>query len=330
MLLLPISLCANAITTTEKVLHMPTAIHTELCETLSEIIYGVKGNNCKNGGYIEYSDAFKLDNDRLLIFFHLNDSKEVELPAANQAFVIDPKNNWKITKAGIMPGTVKNMQRDPKGNLWLYTLTERAGYIPYMLYSKTGNDWKMMVFPQRRIDNSDFDRVINICFEAEQAILTFADTMRNKIRSWSVNYQDIANKKPNWRYIAKDKKAQQCLRNEVTTNNWLIGKKGRTPLLRYNNQPVYIQWPDVVAEKKYYSIRVASFSNAQNAYRLRDRLTEHYRSIFISDAVVAGKHYKHLFIGRFEKQQYAQAKLQQLKAKNPSDALIQAAFVAIP
>lgn len=321
---------------------MPNSIQTKLCTKLSE-----KG--CSSEEQLKVSNSFKLDNDRLLLFFYLykpNDMYRhgyVNIPA-----IVDIKGKWTIINTH-MDAEIQEVGRDPQGGIWVRTLWMIEGVFPTLYYSKDGTEWKTISFPSNRNVNNAFED-LQICFLEKEIQLTFKSMGGDEIvKAWKTNYADAITKTPYWKRVPKADLCQQaCFKTSAYNNAWenkgiqpnldLVFEHKYKPLKviipKYTTQKVTVtKQNDITTKtsspmKKTYAIQLATFNYKSNLENMEKNMQKvefplHPKEIHTDKGIK----YK-LYLGSFSSRKLAYTALKELREKNKNNKILENAFVA--
>lgn len=321
---------------------MPNIIQTQLCQKLSE-----KG--CSNEEQLKVSNSFKLDNDRLLLFFYLYKPNAMYKHGyVNIPVIVDMEGNWTVVNTHI-DAEIQEIGRDSQGGIWVQTLWVREGASPALYYSKDGTKWKTVSLPLHRNVNSAFED-LKVCFLEKEIQLTFKSMGGDEIvKAWRTNYPNAITKVPQWKRIPKaDIYKQSCFKTSAYNNAW--ENKGIQPnldlLFEHKYQPFKIIIPKYTTQKvtvtkkstittktsnlmeKSYAIQLATFNYKSNLDNMEKSMQKmkyplHHKEIHTDKGIK----YK-LFLGSFRSRKLAYTALKELREQDKKNKILENAFVA--
>ncbi|MBU1668320.1 SPOR domain-containing protein [bacterium] len=321
---------------------MPDTIQTQLCQQLSE-----KG--CSTEEQLKVSNSFKLDNDRLLLFFYLYKPNDMYKHGyVNIPVIVDIQGKWSVINTH-MDAEIQELGRDPQGGIWLRTLWMIEGASPALYYSKDGTKWTTVSFPLNRNVNSAFED-LSVCFLEKEIQLTFNSMGGDEIvKAWKTNYANAITKEPQWIRVPKKEICQRaCFKTSAYNNAWQNkGTQQNLDLLfEHKYKPLKVSIPKYMAQKitvskksvvttktsspinKTYAIQLGTFnykSSLENMEKSMQKIefTLHSKE-FNTDK---GIKYK-LYLGSFKSRNLANNTLKELRNKDKNSKILKNAFVA--
>ena len=314
---------------------MPTTIQEQLCNKLSD-------QNCNEVQQLHYSHHFKLDNDALLLFFHIY-KKDALNPhgSLNAPIILNMQGKWKSIK-GYMSDEIQEILRDPFNGIWLHTVsTTRNGYSS-LYYSKNGLNWQKVKLPSIRTFQT-----LKLCFQRNELILTFQRVENDNVKAWITTYHDALSKEPTWRLMEKKELYQKvCQKTSPYNNAWVKQRvKGVNILFKHKYKNRIITFPKksnstkIIPQKphiegknnrmlhKPYSIQLGTFNYKtsiplvyQEFEALKDKLIT--REIHKESKI----QYK-VFLNSFINRKTAQKSLEILKQQYINSKILKNAFI---
>jgi hypothetical protein len=212
---------------------MPLHVQQQLCNKLSD-------RNCNEEQQLHYSHYFKLDNDALLLFFHLYKKNSLNPHGSlNAPIIVDIDGKWKSIQ-GYMNDEIQEILRDPSNGIWLHTVsTRRSGYSS-LHYSRNGLSWQKIKLPSIRTFQT-----LKLCFQKNELILTFQRVENDNVKAWITTYDDAFAEEPSWRLMEKNELYQKvCQKTSPYNNAWEYKKlKGLNILFKHKYQNRIIVFP---------------------------------------------------------------------------------------
>ena len=330
---------------------IPPKIQQQLCKKLSD-------QNCNRTQQLHYSNYFKLDNDELLLFFHLYRENSINPHGTlNAPVIVDIKGKWR-TIQGYMKDEIQEILRDPNNGIWLHTVSKsRSGYSS-LYYSKKGIRWQEVKLPSIRTFQT-----LQLCFQENEVILTFQRVENDNVKAWVTNYLDALSEKPTWRLMEKKELYQKnCQQTSAYNNAWILKKKNGNNILfthKYKNKAISIpkkststktytsrvvfNTPSPIPTKsivkratiitsptnqrKPYSIQIGTF-NYKTSLPLIYQEFHALKNIIITKEVPTNNQIQYkIFLGSFPDLLEAQVKLQELRSEYVNSKTLQSAFI---
>lgn len=326
---------------------MPESVQIKLCQELSE-------EGCSIDEQLTVSNYFKLDNDKLLLFFYLYKPKDMYRHGyINIPVIVDTAGRWQIIDTH-MDAEIQDIGRDPQGGIWVRTLWKIEGVAPALYYSKNGTEWSTVSLPLDRHVNSSFED-LGVCFLEKKIQLTFNSVGGDGVvKAWKTSYADAITKKPLWdRIPTDDMYLPSCFKTSAYNNAW--EDKGKRPNLdlffvhKYKTLQIsigkYIP-KKVVAPKKavvvtqkpilqkktnstetIYTIQVGTFNYPSSLESMKKVMKNmKYPLIDREFKTTQSTKYK-LFLGSFKEKILAQRALIELRINHPDNKFLTNAFV---
>ena len=320
---------------------IPPKVQQELCHKLSD-------QNCNQSQQLHYSHYFKLDNDALLLFFHLYRKDSINPHGAlNAPVIVDIRNRWNSID-GYMKDEIQEILRDPHNGIWLHTVsTSRSGYSS-LYYSRKGLQWQEVKLPSIRTFQT-----LQLCFQENELILTFQRVENDNVKAWITTYNDALSKEPTWRLMEKKELYQKnCQKTSAYNNAWLLKpQKGNNLFFKhkYKNKVISIPKKSIPKRASYYNtpkrdykeptrtriinknqtytIQVGTF-NYQTSLPLIYREFQRIKNILITKKIPKGNRIQYkVYISSFSDLLEAQVKLQELRSEYPNSKTLKNAFI---
>lgn len=323
-------------------IQMPDGLRKELCQKLTDTDQG-----CTNNDQLRYGNYFKLDNDKLLLFFYLY-SKNAPYPHGytNIPVMVDSKGKWQVGDTAI-DAEIQEISRDPQNGIWVNALWKKKGITPSLYYSENGIQWRLVTLPTNRGVNSNAENV-KLCFLDKEIELTFKSLTNTVMKSWKSDYQNAVNQKPNWKLIPQHNMCQYaCYKISAYNNAWQFKEQegGRSNIVfRHQYQPLSLVLSNIVEKKNPAPLQKMALSNAESitasgTYGIQLGLFSQEKSLNNAYNMVKNTGYtpikkkinskqKKLFLGTFKSHWAAQNSLNKLKQKYKTNKIIQKAFIA--
>jgi len=314
---------------------IPNNIQTKLCQKLSK-------QGCNQQQTLEFNNAFKLDNNRILFFAHLEREDSLYSHGyKNIPIIFDMKKNWQIINH-IIKAEIQNVLRDPYGGIWVHALWMIEGVSPLLYYSKDGFDWKRVTLPKEDNNHGTFED-LEVCFLKESIQLRFNNldnTDRTKI--WEGKYKLIIDKNSLWEKVKKkDISNEKCSKTLALNNPWRLSK-GRNKkifltLERNNNNENNIITHAAKDKKNlkvetqitHFSIQLGTFKHKNSIETLYTQMNNIPPNSIIQREFISknGETVYKLFIGYFIAYNEAKNELSILRKKYPDNKILNNAFI---
>jgi len=191
---------------------MPPQIAQQLCQKLSN-------QPCNSELQLEYNHYFKLDNDRLLLFFHtFKPNALYPKGSLNVPVVVNLKGQWSVIDSYIKD-EIQDIVYDPHNGIWLHTMsTRKEGYSSLYYSGKNGKQWKKLKLPSIRTFQT-----LQLCFQEKDVILTFQRVENDNVKAWITTYRDALSDEPSWTLMEKKDLYQKvCQKTSAYNNAWKI------------------------------------------------------------------------------------------------------------
>jgi hypothetical protein len=191
-------------------IHMPQKIKHQLCQKLSD-------QECNSEEQLKYNTYFKLNNDKLLLFFNTY-KKNAIYPngSLNIPVIVDIKGKWQVLNSFISD-EIQAVVHDPHDGIWLHTVSTRKKGYSSLYYSKQGNRWKKLKLPSIRTFQT-----LQLCFQEKDIVLTFQRVENDNVKAWITSYRDALSKNPTWRLMEKKELYQKvCQKTSAYNNAWI-------------------------------------------------------------------------------------------------------------
>ena len=326
---------------------IPPKIQQQLCRKLSD-------QNCNNAQQLHYSNYFKLDNDELLLFFHLYRQNSLNPHGTlNAPIIVDMKGRWRTIK-GYMKDEIQEILRDPNNGIWLHAVSQsRSGYSS-LYYSKKGLKWQEIKLPSVRTFQT-----LQVCFQTNEIILTFQRVENDNVKAWVTTYPNALSTEPSWRLMKKKELYQKnCQKTSAYNNAWVLKKQQGNRILfthKYKNRAISIPMKSS-ARKNHIKAKVPKITKAPLPIPTRNNTTAHskrqpysiqvgtfnYKSslpliyqefhalknILITKEIPKNNQIQYkIFLGSFPDLLEAQVKLQELRSEYVNSKTLQNAFI---
>lgn len=321
---------------------IPPKIQQQLCQKLSD-------QNCNQRQQLHYSHYFKLDNDALLLFFHLYKQHSINPHGTlNVPVIVDIKGRWKTIK-GYMNDEIQEISRDPKHGIWLHTVSKsRSGYSS-LYYSKKGVKWKEVKLPSIRTFQT-----LQLCFQKNELILTFQRVENDNVKAWITTYSDALSEQPTWRLMEQKELYQKnCQKTSAYNNAWTLKKQNGDRVLfthKYKNRTISIpkkstttnSTPETIIKaptptrKKVartrvhnnspYTIQLGTFNYRTSLALIYQEFKAIKNTLITKEVPKNNKIQYKVFLGSFPDLLEAQVKLQELRSEYANSKTIKNAF----
>ena len=193
---------------------MPQKTKHQLCQKLSD-------HECNQEEKLQYNTYFKLNNDKLLLFFNTY-KKDALYPngSLNVPVTVDIKGKWQVINAFISD-EIQAVVHDPHDGIWLHTVSTRKKGYSSLYYSKNGNIWEKLKLPSIRTFQT-----LQLCFQENEVILTFQRVENDNVKAWVTTYEDSLSENPTWRLMEKKELYQKiCQKSSAYNNAWILQSK---------------------------------------------------------------------------------------------------------
>lgn len=321
---------------------IPPQIQQQLCQKLSD-------QNCNQAQQLHYSHYFKLDNDALLLFFHLYRQDSLNPHGTlNVPVIVDMQGKWQTLK-GHIKDEIQKIQRDPHNGIWLHTVSKsRSGYSS-LYYSKKGIKWQEVKLPSIRTFQT-----LQLCFQQNEIILTFQRVENDNVKAWVTTYNNALSIEPTWRLMKKKELYQKnCKQTSAYNNAWLLKNPNANPLLfthKYKNRAISIHKKSIpkrikvtpvhqnitkkvekkerqIAINKPYTIQIGTF-NYKTSLPLLYQEFQALKNILMTKKIITNDKVQYkVYLGSFPDLLEAQVKLQELRAEYVNSKTLKNAFI---
>ena len=308
---------------------MPPQIQEKLCRQLSD-------KPCNKEQQLHYSHYFKLDNDAILLFFHLyQESSFYPHGSLNTPTIINDKGQWNALNS-FVNDNIQEIVRDPNNGIWLHTVSLRKDGYSSLYYSSEGVKWKKIKLPSIRTFQE-----LKLCFQKNNIILTFQRVENDNIKAWITNYNDALQEEPNWRLMEKKELYQKvCQKTSAYNNAWFFKKTSSSNILfqhKYNKSS--ISFPKIAIPKKiiknlplthvskFYTIQLGTFNFKTSLPLIYKEFESLKKSLITKEIQKNDKIQYKVFLGSFNDAQSARLKLQLLKEEYINSKLLSTAFI---
>jgi len=209
---------------------MPPQIAQQLCQKLSN-------QPCNRELQLEYDHYFKLDNDRLLLFFHtFKPNALYPKGSLNVPVIVNLKGQWSVVNSYIKD-EIQEVVYDPHNGIWLHTMsTRKEGYSSLYYSGNGGKQWKKLKLPSIRTFQT-----LQLCFQEKDVILTFQRVENDNVKAWITSYKDALSDEPSWRLMEKKDLYQKVCQKTTAYNNAWRAKKQQNHILfkhKYKNRTI--------------------------------------------------------------------------------------------
>jgi len=226
-------------------IHMPQKTKSQLCQKLSD-------DECINDNQLQYKNYFKLNNDKLLLFFNTY-NKNALYPngSLNVPVIVDINGKWTVINSFIND-EIQAIVHDPHDGIWLHTVSSRKNGYSSLYYSKHGRTWKKLKLPSIRTFQT-----LQLCFQNNEIILTFQRVENDNVKAWITSYQDALSPEPTWRLMEKKELYQKvCQKTSAYNNAWILksSNKSKNILFRHKYKNITVSFP-----KKSFSTKQKIF-----------------------------------------------------------------------
>ncbi len=232
-------------------IHLPQQTKSQLCKKLSD-------HECTKEEQLQYKSYFKLNNDRLMLFFNTY-NKNALYPngSLNVPVIVDINGRWQVIDNYIKDEIIAILH-DPHDGIWLHTMSTRRDGYSSLYYSRDGINWQKIKLPSIRTFQT-----MQICFQDNDIIVTFQRVENDNVKAWITTYQDAISPEPKWRLMEKKELYQKvCQKISAYNNAWrLKSKKDSSNILfKHKYKNIAISFP----KRTFYrpnSIRKAPIEN---------------------------------------------------------------------
>jgi len=195
-------------------IHLPQKTKHQLCQKLSD-------HDCNIEEQLQYNTFFKLNNDKLLLFFNTY-KKDALYPngSLNVPVTVNIKGKWQVIDAYISD-EIQDVVNDPHDGIWLHTVSTRKKGYSSLYYSRDGEMWEKLKLPSIRTFQT-----LQLCFQDNEVILTFQRVENDNVKAWITTYQDALSDNPTWRLMEKKELYQKvCQKTSAYNNAWRLNSK---------------------------------------------------------------------------------------------------------
>ncbi len=282
---------------------------------------------------IRHKTYFKLDNNRILLFFytHTPNVHSEQYGVENGAVIFDINSGWQIVNH-IFSGSVEEIKRDLHGSIWLSHPWIIEGTTPTLSYSKDGVKWVDIKLPPRGNDlNPSF--TLDFSLLKDKIALRYDDgSSETRKLYWITTYKDAISANPRWTKIsAKEYNSYRSITTTEINNFWSERSMEGSDLAFehiINGNKLHI--PKEIkkglnSNKTLYSIQVGFFNLEKNLNMITKELKGIKEYALFSKEVSCCK-YK-LFLGSFSIKKEAEDALEELKNRYPKNRYINEAFI---
>jgi hypothetical protein len=325
-------------------MHMPQQTKSQLCHKLSD-------HECNSEEQLQYKKYFKLNNDKLLLFFNTY-NKNALYPngSLNVPVTVDINGKWQVINSYIND-EIQAVVHDPHDGIWLHTVsTQKQGYSS-LYYSKNGQIWKKLKLPSIRTFQT-----LHLCFQDNDVILTFQRVENDNVKAWVTSYKDALSSQPTWRLMEKNELYQKvCQKTSAYNNAWSLKSKknSNTILFEHKYQKSRISFPrksflskqnifnkvttkatNVIkpssapqAQQGVYSIQLGTFNYKTSLPLVYQEFSRLKNGLLTKEIPHAnGIQYK-VFLETFRDIHEAKIRLEELRSEYPNSKIIKGAFV---
>jgi len=281
---------------------------------------------CNSNSYLVTNKDFKLDNNRLLIFFHIyNPNAPLYRHGIQNAIVLfDIDGNFQVI--GTLSGSIDFIKRSPKGGIWVSHPWNIEGTTPSISYTRKGEKWSKIVLPPNRFKLSI--EWVDICLRWMDIALKISSD--NIVSYWKAPYFKAIRANPKWIEIDKyEYNSMRCLSADAFNNNWQKVDTQNTLIFSNNKNSNKLIIPKKIPLKNItnslYSIQVGHFNRKESMDIVSKQLNEVIAYPLISKTF-SNNTYK-LFLGTFKTPQEAKDALNRLKRRYKKNIYINEAFI---
>jgi hypothetical protein len=221
-------------------IYMPQEIKHQLCQKLSD-------HECTQEEQLQYNTYFKLNNDKLLLFFNTY-KKDALYPngSLNVPVIVDIKGKWQVIDAFISD-EIQAVVNDPHDGIWLHTVSTRKKGYSSLYYSRDGKRWEKLKLPSIRTFQT-----LQLCFQNNEIILTFQRVENDNVKAWITTYEDALSDNPTWRLMEKKELYQKvCQKTSAYNNAWRLSSKKNSQKIQFTHK---------------YKKHIISFSKKSNSH----------------------------------------------------------------
>ncbi|MCH9739572.1 MAG: SPOR domain-containing protein [Epsilonproteobacteria bacterium] len=291
----------------------------------------------KNSILIHHKNYFKLDNNRVLLFFntHTPNVYAEQYGVVNGAVIFNINGDWQIVNH-TFSGSIYEIKRDIHAGIWVSHPWTVAGTTPALSYSKNGVEWVDIKLPPRGNDLNPSFTLDFLLLENKIALKYDDGTYETGKLYWITTYKDAIKTNPKWKKIsAKEYNSYRSITTTAINNAWSAwsSKEDETNLLLHNTiNGNKIEIPSklkrgTASTKISYSIQIGFFNVEKNLHMVSKELKGITEHTLVSKKVSYDK-YK-LFLGSFTTKKEAQDALVKLRSRYRKNRYINQAFITV-
>ena len=314
---------------------IPQEIKHQLCQKLSD-------HECNSNEMLQYRTYFKLNNDKLLLFFNTYKKSSIYPNGSlNIPVLVDITGKWTLFNAYISD-QIQEINHDPHDGIWLHTVSTRKKGYSSLYYSQKGEQWKKLKLPSIRTFQT-----LQLCFQENEVILTFQRVENDNVKAWITTYQDALSDDPVWRLMEKKELYQKVCQKTLAYNNaWFLNSKNDSKeiLFKHKYKSNIISFSrksnnSIIEKKEPKKIDKKSYNNHPDTIQLgtfnyKTSLPLIYREFITLKSMLITKkipkddkiQYK-VFLGSFNSPQEARDRLKNLREEYIHSKVLKGAFI---
>ncbi len=320
-------------------IHMPQEIQNQLCQELSD-------QKCNSEEQLQYKNYFKLNNDKLLLFFNTY-NKNALYPngSLNVPVTVDINGKWQVINSYIND-EIQAVVHDPRDGIWLHTVsTKKQGYSS-LYYSKNGQQWQKIKLPSIRTFQT-----LQLCFQDNEVILTFQRVENDNVKAWVTSYDDALSSEPTWRLMEKKELYQKvCQKTSAYNNAWVLqsNKNSENILFKHKYKKSSISFLKKSTSQKesfrtttyikkrlqktpesyqYYSIQLGTFNYKTSLPLIYQEFSRLKNSLQTKEILKENRIQYKVFLGNFKDTHEARIRLEELRSEYINSKILKGAFV---
>ena len=320
---------------------IPYQIQNQLCHKLSN-------EGCTDEEQLKYSKHFKLDNDKILLFFHLyKENSFYPDGSLNASVIVDINGKWQSTNS-YLNDSIQKVLYDPHNGIWLHSMSKKKEGYSSLYYSKNGLKWQKIKLPSVRTFQE-----LQLCFQDKEVILTFQRVENDNIKAWTTSYSNSRLKAPTWRLMEKKELYQKvCQKTTAYNNAWQLKKHKNKIVFKHKYQAKAISIPKIITvqkpliakapiikkkviktqtlvNNKHFAIQLGVFHYKTSTTSIYNELPEEKQLLKIREILnPENRTIYQLLLGSFNNYNDAKSYLNQLKERYNTSKTIRNAFVA--
>ena len=326
---------------------MPQKTKHQLCQKLSD-------HECTQEEQLQYNTYFKLNNDKLLLFFNTYKTDAIHPNGSlNVPVIVDIKGKWQVINAFISD-EIQAVVHDPRDGIWLHTVSTRKKGYSSLYYSRDGKIWEKLKLPSIRTFQT-----LQLCFQKNEVILTFQRVENDNVKAWITTYEDALSENPTWRLMERKELYQKvCQKTSAYNNAWRLSSKKDSQEIEFKHRykkhiisfskkssshkdssknvfaTTTIHTPRNIEKNRNREYNIHQYSIQLGTFNYKTSLPLIYQEfIALKQSLITKKipkdnrmQYK-VFLGSFNTPQEARNRLQQLRDEYINSKVLKGAFI---